>query len=91
MLASLRLSDIPVGYQPARGPSAEFRLTYNQREGFTPQIPTFSHVGPRWTFNWLSYVKEQPPGDGTVPAAPVEGVTRHPGSAHAPEEAFRPR
>jgi YD repeat-containing protein len=70
VLASLRLSDIPVGYQPARGPSAEFRLTYNQREGFTPQIPTFSHVGPRWTFNWLSYVKEEPQvcGDSCQPA-----------------------
>jgi hypothetical protein len=70
VLASLRLSDIPVGSQPARGPSAEFRLTHNQREGFTPQIPTFSHVGPRWTFHWLSYVKEEPEvcGDSCQPA-----------------------
>lgn len=58
--AALHLQDTPVFYQPPRGPGGAFTLSYNHRESFQPQLFSFSHVGPKWTFNWISYVQEEP-------------------------------
>jgi RHS repeat-associated protein len=60
MLVSLHLSDTPVGYFPARGPSVPFRVAYNQREAHQPQVFSFSNLGSKWTFDWLSYVEDDP-------------------------------
>ena len=59
-LGALTISDTPVSYAPARGPSLSFRVTYNQRDVFQPQVFTYSNVGPKWTFDWLSYVEDDP-------------------------------
>jgi RHS repeat-associated protein len=60
MLASLNIEDTPFGYSPPRGPAINFTVTYNQRD--TQQSSTFnySNLGPKWTFNWLSYVTDDP-------------------------------
>jgi RHS repeat-associated protein len=60
MLVSIRLDDTPVGYIPAFGPRANFILAYNQRDAFQPQIPSFSNLGSKWTFDWMSYVEDDP-------------------------------
>ena len=60
MLASLVVSDTPVGYSPPRGPDVRFRVTYNQREAFQPTIFTFANIGPMWTFDWLGYISDHP-------------------------------
>jgi RHS repeat-associated protein len=60
VLASLKITDAPVGYDPPFGPSARFTLTYNQREAFQPTIFTYSNVGPMWTFGSISYVADDP-------------------------------
>jgi YD repeat-containing protein len=60
MPASLRLSDLPVSYSQAVGPAVNFRLTYNQRDGSQPQTFAIGNVGPKWTFDWLSYVTDDP-------------------------------
>jgi RHS repeat-associated protein len=60
MPASLRVTDQPLTYTPAIGPRADFRLTYNQREGGQPQIPSYGNLGPKWTFDWLSSVTDDP-------------------------------
>jgi RHS repeat-associated protein len=60
MPASLRVTDQPLTYAPAIGPRADFRLTYNQREGGQPQIPSYGNLGPKWTFDWLSSVTDDP-------------------------------
>ena len=60
MLASLHLVDTPVGYQPPRGLGVNFTATYNQREGLQPATFHYSNLGPKWTFNWLSYVTDDP-------------------------------
>ena len=58
MLASLNIEDTPIRYSPARGPAMDFTLTYNQRGAQQPtKVPNF---GPQWTFNWLSYVTDDP-------------------------------
>ena len=66
--ASLHIEDVPVGCQAPRGPSANFQVTYNQREATQPSTFTFSNLGARWTFGWLSYVEDDP----TAVGQPVE-------------------
>ena len=66
-VVSLTLKDTPVGYLPAKGPSAKISLTYNQREAGQPANFSYFNVGPKWTLNWLSYVQDDP----TLPGATV--------------------
>jgi RHS repeat-associated protein len=68
MLASLNIEDTPIRYSPPRGPAVNFTVTYNQRETQQPQTFTYSNFGPQWTFNWLSYVTDDPnnPANATV-------------------------
>ncbi|PYK38123.1 MAG: type IV secretion protein Rhs, partial [Verrucomicrobia bacterium] len=60
MLASLNIEDTPLRYAPPRGPAINFTVTYNQKESEQPQTFTYSNLGPKWTFNWLSYVTDDP-------------------------------
>ncbi len=58
---SLNVTDSPVGYRPPRGPAMRFGITYNSREDFQPSTFTFPNLGPRWNFDWLSYVEDDDP------------------------------
>ena len=60
LLASLNIVDTPVGYSPPRGPSVQFTVTYNQKEANQPGNFPYSNLGPKWTFQWLSYIKDNP-------------------------------
>ena len=60
MMVSLNITDIPVGYAPPRGPRVDFKVTYNQHESFQPTTFTYSNFGPKWTFDYLSYVEDDP-------------------------------
>lgn len=60
MLASLSLEDTPIGYTPPVGPAINFTVSYNQRESQLPGAFTTSTLGAKWTFNWLSYVTDDP-------------------------------
>jgi RHS repeat-associated protein len=60
MLVSLNMMDSPVGYAPPRGYSVGFTATYNQREANQPSIFTYSNLGPKWTFDWLAYITDNP-------------------------------
>ena len=57
---NLTINDRPAGYQPPRGPQVEFLVTYNHRETEQPQTFSYSNLGPKWTFDWLSYVVDDP-------------------------------
>ncbi|MBS1165544.1 MAG: wapA1 [Proteobacteria bacterium] len=61
---SVFLTDIPVGYRPAIGPSAEARISYNQREDSQPQNFNYSNVGQKWTLNWVRFVADDPSNAG---------------------------
>ena len=69
MLVSLHIWDTPVGYVPPRGLDMHFQLEYNQREAFQPTTFNYSNLGQKWTFNWLSYITDDP----NNPGAPVNG------------------
>lgn len=58
--ASLLLRDNPLGYEAAKGPTVSFALTYHQREMLQPQTFSHSNLGPKWTMEWLRFVKEEP-------------------------------
>lgn len=58
--ASLHLGDVPVGYSPPRGPLVAFRLDYNHRETHQPALFAFSNVGRLWTYDWLTYLEDDP-------------------------------
>src|SRR5215472_1094854 len=64
MLVSLNLNDIPVGYQPPKGPAVRIRLTYNQREASQPANFGFFNISPKWTLNFLSYIQDDPAAAG---------------------------
>ena len=67
MLVSLTVQDSPLWYTPPKGPAVSFLLTYNQREAFQPQTFSYSNLGPKWTFDWLSYLEDDP----TNPSAAI--------------------
>ncbi len=58
---SLNVTDVPVAYTPPVGPAMQFGVTYNSREDFQPQTFTFTNLGSRWNFDWLSYVEDDNP------------------------------
>ena len=60
MLVSLNINDEPVGYSPPVGPAVRFSVRYNQREALQPSNFTYSNFGPKWTFDWLSYITDNP-------------------------------
>lgn len=74
LLASLHIEDTPVSYNSPRGPSANFKVTYNQREANQPTAFSYSNLGPKWTFNWLSYVTDNGPAVASAyPAVYLRG------------------
>jgi len=60
MLASLNIEDTPIAYSPPLGPAMDFTVTYNQRDTQQPFGFGYSNLGQKWTFNWLSYVTDNP-------------------------------
>jgi YD repeat-containing protein len=74
---SLSMSDTPLHYTPPRGPAVSFTVSYQQREVAPVSMPTYSNLGNKWSFNWLSYIVLDPnnpsadaktygPGGGTL-------------------------
>jgi RHS repeat-associated protein len=60
MLVSLNIQDTPLRYSAPYGPAVDFTVTYNQKETQQPAAFTYSNLGPKWTFGWLSYISDNP-------------------------------
>jgi RHS repeat-associated protein len=75
MLVSLNINDEPVGYAPPVGPAVRFMVRYNQRDAFQPSNFSYSNLGPKWTFDWLSYITSNP-NSGNVTYYIMGGGTR---------------
>jgi hypothetical protein len=65
LTVGLTLTDAPVGYTPPIGPSVKVRLIYNQREDSQPANFNFFNISPKWTLNWVSYVRDDPNSAGS--------------------------
>ena len=64
LLASLSISDTPVGYTPAYGPAVRVNVTYNQREEGQPGIMLYSNFSQKWVNNWVSYLVDNTSSSG---------------------------
>ena len=73
MLVSLNITDTPLFYTPPRGPAILFTVTYNQLEANQPATFSYSNLGPQWTFNWLSYITDDPTNPGADVTEYVRG------------------
>ena len=60
LLASLSVSDTPIGYDAAAGPDVRIKVTYNQREASQPTSMTFTNFSPQWVSTWISYLEDDP-------------------------------
>jgi RHS repeat-associated protein len=60
LTASLRITDTPLEYSPPFGPKIDFIIAYRQRDADQAAAQHYSHLGPHWTFNWMSYVTDDP-------------------------------
>jgi RHS repeat-associated protein len=67
MDVNLNLTDNPLGYTPPVGPPVRFTVRYNQRDVFQPANFFYANLGPQWTFDWLTYITDNP----TNPVADV--------------------
>nr|WP_067298395.1 RHS repeat-associated core domain-containing protein [Marinobacterium profundum] len=91
MLVSLNIRDTPIGYTPPVGPAVPVTLTYSQREVNQPTNFTFSNLGHKWTFNWLSYVQDDPQQAGSrVMIYLPGGGSRHYGGYNSGNGIFSP-
>lgn len=75
MLASLRITDTPVRYSPPYGPQVPFTLVYSQREAGQPSNFNFANLGPKWMFNWLTYIIDDPANPAYAAHALAGGST----------------
>jgi RHS repeat-associated protein len=57
-VVGLQLHDTPVGYAPPVGPAVRFNLVYSHRDTQQPATFSYTNFGPKWTFNWLSYITD---------------------------------
>lgn len=81
---SLNLTDTPVGYTPAVGPSVAVTIAYNQREDSQPQNLAFSNVSPKWSFSWGSYIADDPANPGAAVSRSIGGGGAYYYSGYSP-------
>lgn len=60
MLASLQISDTPIGYIPPVGPPVLFTVRYNHRDYLRPPSLLSSLFGPKWTHDWNTSIRDSP-------------------------------
>lgn len=60
MTANLSLHDEPLGYSPPVGPPVRLVMRFNHRESFQPANFNYSHFGPKWTCDWISFIIDNP-------------------------------
>ncbi|MGI9087002.1 MAG: hypothetical protein ACR2HH_04550 [Chthoniobacterales bacterium] len=73
MTASLCVEDKPISYTPPRGPAIDFKVSYSAKENQQPVTFSYSNLGPKWTFNWLSYVADDPAAGRALVAVYLPG------------------
>lgn len=73
-IPGLWLHDVPVWYQPGRGPRLEFKLSYKHLKGDTVLQNVFG-FGPRWAANFRSYATPHPTHTNHVVISHGDGST----------------
>jgi len=52
----LRLADTPIKYSTLYGPDVLFQANYDQRSALNLGLEAYGNLGPRWSFNFNSYI-----------------------------------
>jgi RHS repeat-associated protein len=91
MLVSLHITDTPVGYTPPFGLPIDFGAIYNQREAGQPSNFNYSNLGAKWTFNWLSYIIDNPSNPATASQAVGGGGTVRYSGYNSATQTFAPQ
>lgn len=60
----LRMTDTPIWLTTPVGPQVAFTVHYTQRDPGQPVTFTYSNLGPKWNFDWLSYIQDDPASPG---------------------------
>ncbi len=60
LAVAVTLSDRPVGYNPAVGPSTKVTISYSQREANQPAVFGYFNVSPNWTMSWMRFIQDDP-------------------------------
>jgi RHS repeat-associated protein len=87
-LASLKITDTPVGYTPPYGYPIPLTVTYTQRTTSQPATFDYCNLGPKWNINWLTYITDDPndatsvsgqarPSGGTLPVVYLGADATH--------------
>lgn len=66
MLASVEVTDTPVGYRPPYGNPVYFTANYVQRNPNQPSNFNYSNLGPQWDFSWQKYMVDDPANPASV-------------------------
>jgi RHS repeat-associated protein len=77
MLVSLNITDTPLFYGVAFGPSANVTLTYNQRESHQPPTFDYANFGTKWTANLISYITDDSSSPSANATLFVQGGGQH--------------
>ncbi len=89
---SLTITDTPVSYTPPVGPPIKFTVSYQQREVAPVQTPTYSNLGNKWSFDWLSYLVIDPANDAAdATAYGPGGGTLHYSGFDSGTQAYAPQ
>ncbi|HEY1261674.1 MAG TPA: hypothetical protein VGF34_20685, partial [Stellaceae bacterium] len=60
----LTLADTPIGYAPPIGPPATVSFAYDMYDVSQPANFNYFNIGQKWTFDWLSFVRDDPGSPG---------------------------
>lgn len=55
---AITISDTPVGYAPATGPSIFATIAYNQRNDWQTTYMPYVNFGQKWTFSWNRFIDQ---------------------------------
>ncbi len=89
---SLTITDTPVGYTPPVGPPIKFTVSYQHREVAPVQTPTYSNLGNKWSFDWISYLVIDPANEtADATAYGPGGGTLHYGGFDSGTQAYAPQ
>lgn len=72
MQCGITMEDTPVGYKPAIGPPVECRVSYAQKE-YNDLPENSANFGPKWKFQFASYVQDQPSNSSAIPILAMPG------------------
>ncbi len=57
---SLHIFDRPAYYTPPVGPPMHWNMSYRQKDAYQPSNFNYANMGTNWTFDYLSYVVDDP-------------------------------